>query len=554
MLKKLSLYLRTIKYLKPIQVFWRFFYIIIRKVHFVKNPNVILSEVQNKKWNKINLKKSNYNNKLYLKILNTSYDLRKNGWDSKKFPKLLIYNVHYFEYILCQNKKPSKNFEQNLILDWIKKNPIGKTIGWDSYPTSLRIVNWIKWMLNENIYDKRILDSLSIQSNWLFSRIEWHLLANHLFVNAKALIFSGIFFNGKIAESWLSKGLEILETQLDEQILEDGGHFELSTMYHGLILEDILDLINLGVSYSKSLNKSQRRFFFNLKILSTRMLYWYEKMHHPDNKISFFNDATFEISSDYIKLNQIAKKLGIKNKKGNKNFNFFEKSGYFRFDKWSVVLIGDVGRVGPSYMPGHAHADTLSFEMSIDGKRLVVNSGVSTYSSSKVRLLQRGTPCHSTLNYGNLNSSEVWSSLRLGIRASTTVTKYFKNKNKLYMSAFHDGYNHLNKNYLHRRDWSLEKNLITIEDYFSNNNFFGIEIKFFLHPFIKPQLAGEKIVCFNLKEKSKVAEFNFEENLNIEIINTFWYPAFNKRIKNFCISIRPNEEFKNNKIKTYVNI
>ena len=49
------------------------------------------------------------------------------------------------------------------------------------------------------------------------------------------------------------------------------------------------------------------------------------------------------------------------------------------------------------------------------------------------------------------------------------------------MSAYHDGYNHLNKNYLHRRDWSLEKNLITIEDYFSNNNFFGIEIKFFFY-------------------------------------------------------------------------
>ena len=123
----------------------------------------------------------------------------------------------------------------------------------------------------------------------------------------------------------MSKGLKILKKQLNEQILEDGGHFELSTMYHGLILEDILDLINLGVSYSNSLNKSQRSFFLNLKILATRMLYWHEKMHHPDNKISFFNDATFEISSDYIKLNQIAKKLGIKNKKGDKNFNFLRK-------------------------------------------------------------------------------------------------------------------------------------------------------------------------------------------------------------------------------------
>ena len=79
-------------------------------------------------------------------------------------------------------------------------------------------------------------------------------------------------------------------------------------------------------------------------------------------------------------------------------------------------------------MPGHAHADTLSFEMSIDSKRLVVNSGVSTYSSNEERLLQRGTPCHSTLNYGNLNSSEVWSSFRVGRRANTTVKKYFKIK------------------------------------------------------------------------------------------------------------------------------
>ena len=120
----------------------------------------------------------------------------------------MIYNVHYFEYILCQNKKPSKNFEQNIILDWIKKNPIGKTIGWDSYPTSLRIVNWIKWMLNENIYDKRILDSLSIQSNWLFSRIEWHLLANHLFVNAKALIFSEFFLMVKLQKVGCLRGLK----------------------------------------------------------------------------------------------------------------------------------------------------------------------------------------------------------------------------------------------------------------------------------------------------------------------------------------------------------
>lgn len=554
MLEKISLYYRTIKFLKPIQIYWRLIYYLLRSFHYVKNPKVTFNDFQNYKWIKINLKTSHYINNSNLKILNTNYDLSKNGWNPENFPKLLVYNLHYFEYLLFKKKKKPKDIELNLILDWIKKNPIGKTIGWDSYPTSLRLVNWIKWILNENISHKKLTDSISIQSNWLFSRLEWHLLGNHLFVNAKALIYCGLFFKGKVAKKWLSKGVNVIEDQLKEQILEDGGHFELSTMYHSLILEDILDLINLGVSYSHHLNKSQRDFFLNLKKIAIKMLYWHDKMHHPDNKISFFNDATFGVSSDYLRLKKIAKKLGIKNNDEQKELIFFRNSGYFRFDKWSVVLIGDVAMAGPSYMLGHAHADTLSFEMSVNKNRLVVNSGVSTYSKSKERLLQRGTSSHSTLNYGNQNSTEVWSSFRVGRRANITINKYFKNKDKLFMSASHDGYNFLDKNYIHRRDWSLEKNLLTIEDYFKNNHVFGIEIKFFLHPFIEPQLLKGKIVCLNSKRKNKLAEFIFEKNLKIELIKTYWYPGFNKRIKNFCISIKPKKNYKKNKIMTYIKM
>ena len=37
----------------------------------------------------------------------------------------------------------------------------------------------------------------------------------------------------------------ILKKELSEQILPDGGHYELSPMYHSIILEDILDLHNI---------------------------------------------------------------------------------------------------------------------------------------------------------------------------------------------------------------------------------------------------------------------------------------------------------------------
>ena len=53
-------------------------------------------------------------------------------------------------------------------------------------------------------------------------------------------------FDGPEGARWLTKGLGILARQIPEQILADGGHFERSTMYHALALEDILDLINVS--------------------------------------------------------------------------------------------------------------------------------------------------------------------------------------------------------------------------------------------------------------------------------------------------------------------
>ena len=49
----------------------------------------------------------------------------------------------------------------------------------------------------------------------------------------------------KNSKTWLKKGLKILNDELHEQVLGDGGHFELSPMYHSIILEDILDILHL---------------------------------------------------------------------------------------------------------------------------------------------------------------------------------------------------------------------------------------------------------------------------------------------------------------------
>ncbi len=108
------------------------------------------------------------------------------------------------------------------------------------------MVNWIKWFLAGASPEPEWLDSLADQVRVLERRLEFHLLGNHLLANAKALVFAGFFFEGPDAQRWLYRGRTILDSELPEQVLPDGGHFERSPMYHAIILEDLLDLENLS--------------------------------------------------------------------------------------------------------------------------------------------------------------------------------------------------------------------------------------------------------------------------------------------------------------------
>ena len=110
------------------------------------------------------------------------------------------------------------------------------------------MVNWIKWILENNINDKKIISSLFEQVHNLDNSVEFHILGNHIFANAKALIFAGIFFDGTNGDIWYRKGCKILQKELREQFLKDSGHFELSPMYHSIMIEDILDLLNLSIA------------------------------------------------------------------------------------------------------------------------------------------------------------------------------------------------------------------------------------------------------------------------------------------------------------------
>ena len=161
---------------------------------------------------------------------------------------------------------------------------------------------------------------------------------------------------------------------------------------------------------------------------SVQMFEWLKIMIHPDGQVADFNDSIKKVAPDLTELIEYGTKLSLKLSEIKDDSRILPSSGYARLSNQnkSAIAFLDVGPIGPDYLPGHGHADTLSFELSIHGKRVVVNAGTSTYEEGPQRQFERSTSAHSTLQIDNLDSSEIWSSFRVGKRAKPMNFKKFK--------------------------------------------------------------------------------------------------------------------------------
>jgi uncharacterized heparinase superfamily protein len=382
-------------------------------------------------------------------------------WNDPARAKLWLYNLHYFDDLAAEGASSRTAWQRALMARWILENPPGGGNGWEPYPTSLRMVNWIKWALAGGSAPEGWAESLAVQARWLEGRLERHLLGNHLLANAKALVFAGLYFEGAEAARWLAKGLEIYSRQLPEQILADGGHFERSPMYHALILEDVLDLWNLARAYGR--DRDAR--FGALPALAELMGGWLGAMSHPDGRIGFFNDAAFGIAPEPSALRAYAARLGLEPPPAPRiGLLNLRPSGYLRLAAGDAVALLDCAAIGPDYLPGHAHADTLSFELSIGAERVVVNGGTSVYGLGEQRLLERSTASHSTLEIDGISSSEVWSGFRVGRRARVRDVEAQTIEGVLRAGAAHDGYRWRSGRPTHRRDWALSADGLEVLD------------------------------------------------------------------------------------------
>lgn len=540
-LSRLLLYLETGRHLRPGQVLAQ-----VRRRLFARRASAVAQPLQLRASGIVAPFLDPVAAKVVAGQISFLGETRPLTWHHPTAPKLWRYNLHYFDYLHWPSINPAT--KAALIDSWIRDVPVGAEDAWEPYPLSLRIVNWLKYFqaLSEPP-PPAWLDSLSQQVAALDGDIEYHLLANHLLKNGKALVFAGACCEGEAAARYLARGLEIVLNEADEQVLPDGGHFERSPMYHCIVLEDYLDLVNLLAANSQlvppvSLEK--------LSATARRAANYLAGILGGNDDIPLFNDAAYGITRPASDVLAYADRVlgGVERPPAGEMHRIcFPNTGVYGCRQGGDSLLIDAGPVGPDYQPGHAHCDTLSYELYVGGAPLIVDSGTFDYEPGAFRHYLRSTAAHNTVRIDGEEQSEIWGAFRVARRARPRAVALGDwQDGRLVFAGEHDGYRRLRGRLVHRRTAEVEtrgESMVrwTFRDSISGAGTHTVESFIHLHPDVQVEQVGERE--FRLHVADGAAD-NIMVTLrvapvgSIEWATGYHCPEFGKRLESRVLIIR----------------
>ncbi len=421
-------------------------------------------------------------------------------WNFSEHGKLWTYNLNYFEY-LRQSNLDSDAGEQ-LIGAWITADTTHKD-GWEPYPTSLRLVNWLQFYRSyQRPIPARVNTSIRRQYASLWQKVEYHLGGNHLLENAIALSTTARYLQDTKGQR---KADRLLIAELEEQYLADGAHFELSVMYHLILLWRELDLFSFLTPSDNLVIK--------LRATLQQQLDWANYLITPSGGYPHFNDSTNGIAPAWDALQAYASALGFSHAPGKPaaSTGLLRKDIHLGTDDGTVALTLwiDAAQIGPTYIPGHAHADNLSFVLHAGGQAVVVDTSISTYEKNERRAWERSTAAHNTVTVNDQNSSDVWGGFRVGRRAQTALLRHTETE----VVAAHDGY----AGTRHQRAFSCMPDKVIITDQLSGDFTEGAARFHFacgLRPQIQSSAAGPVVLvgglCFTFAAATDIELFDYQ--------------------------------------------
>ena len=428
-------------------------------------------------------------------------------WNYNESGNLFTYNLTYFDFINQEGLQPE------VACYWIDSfisNVDKVKLGMDPYPIALRCVNWVKFFCRHpDCLTEERDTALYSQYQLLWDKLEYHLLGNHLLEDLFALYMCANFYQDK---KNIQRACRLLLLQMREQTLNDGSHFERSPMYHCILLDRLLDCINIAPNVS-------------LENYASIYLGWLREICYTDETWPMFYDSAALIAPSVTNICAYASRLGIHETKMG-----LRTSGYRKFINKRVESFVNVGNITASYQPGHSHADTLNYEMRIDGNPFVVDTGISTYEKNARRQYERSTAAHNTVSVADKDSSEVWGGFRVGRRAFVKIHE----EGQDYIVASHNGFAGVKCT----RTFKINELGFVVKDEVGP----GVKAKSFIHfaPGVEVHSVDAGRIC------TSVVDIEIQNADDVAIVDEYASVAYNalRPIKKAIISFTGNLNYK----------
>jgi uncharacterized heparinase superfamily protein len=279
-----------------------------------------------------------------------------------------------------------------LVDEWIVLQGTWNSLSWQPEILARRIIAWLSHapLILDDVdvgFYKRFLRTLNRQIRYLRSTVGDTRNGVPRLQARIALTYAALCLAGQ--ERHLRRATQHLVTELNRQVLPDGGHI---TRNPAALIELMLDLLPLSQVFTA------RNFAPPSALLNTidRMMPMLRFFRHGDGKFALFNG----MGPTHPDL--IATLLAYDDAHGAPHSNA-SHSGYQRIEAGESILIMDTGRPPPVDLSGDAHAGCLSFELSAK-HRIVVNCGMPEFGKSTWREVARATAAHSTVTFNDTSS------------------------------------------------------------------------------------------------------------------------------------------------------
>jgi uncharacterized heparinase superfamily protein len=371
---------------------------------------------------------------------------------------------------------------RELVQSWLGENTAWHAVTWRSDVLATRIFAWIGQFDEiagrdqDQELRRAVLTSLVAQLRHLARTASWEQAGAARLRALKGLIVGRATLGG--SEPQMAKALGALERELLAQILPDGGHLSRSPSLQLQVLQDLIDIRAV-------LRSAQIETPGGLQQAIERMAPMLRFFRHGDRRLALFNDS---LEEDGILIDLVLTRSETKGQAPSHAAH----SGYDRLPAAGSLVVVDTGRPPPHGFDEHAHAGTLSFEMSHGRERIIVNCGAYRGPKSNWWRVARASAAHSVLVVADTNSVEIREDGTTGRGPASIARERAEQEGQQWISATHDGYRErFGLTYTRQLFLAADGEDLRGEDRLTGLPGAAFAVRFHLHPSVQASLVQD---------------------------------------------------------------